>query len=112
MRTLGLVIVLAVAGGALWIEHGHRVVIDAPAVLASTAATPCPDNDTVPYDAGCLDYLKVPTQPAPRARLGVVTRGDAPAHPCPDNDKVPYSPACIAFLKGATDAGMRWRATE
>ena len=113
MKKLGLVIVLAVTGGVLWIEHGHRVVIDAPVAaeaLAPAAATPCPDNDTMPYDARCLEYLKVATQPAPRARLAVVIRGDVQPAPCPDNDKVPYSASCIAFLKGATETGMRWRA--
>jgi hypothetical protein len=54
------VIVAAVAGGALWIEHRHHVVIDAPASteLASWApAAACPDNDNVPYSAGCIVFL-------------------------------------------------------
>ena len=53
-------IVAAVAGGALWIEHRHHVVIDAPASteLASWApAAACPDNDNVPYSAGCIVFL-------------------------------------------------------
>lgn len=111
MKKLAVAIVLALTGGALLIEHGHRVVIDAPVAAelqTQAAAAPCPDNDTVPYDSRCLEYLNVPAQPAARPRL-VVTRGDAqPA--CPDNDKVPYSASCIAFLKGATETGMRWRA--
>ena len=54
------VIVAAVAGGALWIEHRHHVVIDAPAPpnwprVAPAAA--CPDNDNVPYSAGCIVFL-------------------------------------------------------
>ncbi len=113
MKTLGVVIVLAVTGGALWIEHGHSVVIDAPVAaeaLASTAATPCPENDTEPYSARCLDYLRVPSEPVPRARVVAVERRVQPA-PCPDSDKVPYSASCIAFLKGATDTGMNWRVT-
>jgi hypothetical protein len=114
MKTLGLVIVLALTGGALLIEHGHRVVIDAPAAAelqTQTAAAACPDNDTVPYNARCLDYLNVPAQPAPRLRVVVGVR-EVPAAPCPDNDKVPYSASCIAFLKGATETGMNWRATD
>jgi len=54
------VIVAAVAGAALWIEHRHHVVIDAPASteLASWApAAACPDNDNVPYSAGCIVFL-------------------------------------------------------
>ena len=54
------VIVAAVAGAALWIEHRHHVVIDAPASaeLATRApAAACPDNDNVPYSAGCIVFL-------------------------------------------------------
>jgi hypothetical protein len=54
------VIVAAVADGALWIEHRHHVVIDAPssAELAARApAAACPDNDNVPYSAGCIVFL-------------------------------------------------------
>jgi hypothetical protein len=54
------VIVAAVAGGALWIEHRHHVVIDAPAsaeLAAHAPATACPDNDNVPYSAGCIVFL-------------------------------------------------------
>ncbi len=54
------VIVAAVAGGALWIEQRHHVVIDAPASpqLASRApAAACPDNDNVPYSPGCIRFL-------------------------------------------------------
>jgi hypothetical protein len=116
MKKLDLVIVLAaLAGGALWIEQGHRVVIDAPTaaelqLAAATAA--CPENDTMPYDSRCLEYLNVPARPA--ARLVVVSSRprDVQPAPCPDNDKVPYSASCIAFLKGATETGMNWRVTE
>jgi hypothetical protein len=52
MLKLELAIVLsAVAGGALWVEQGHRVVIDAPAAdeaQSVAAAAACPDNDTMP----------------------------------------------------------------
>ena len=52
------VIVAAVAGGALWIEHRHHVVIDAPASVELAApAAACPDNDNVPYSAGCIVFL-------------------------------------------------------
>jgi hypothetical protein len=115
MKTLDLVVVLAVfAGGALWIEHGHSIVIDAPAVedlQAQSAAAACPDNDTMPYDSRCIDFLNASTEFSPRVRVIVVKRGAHPA-PCPDSDKVPYSESCIAFLKGATETGMNWRANE
>ena len=56
------VILTLVAGGALWIEQGHWVVIDAPtpSELAAPAVPPvaaCPDNDDVPYSANCLAFL-------------------------------------------------------
>jgi hypothetical protein len=113
MLKLELAILLAaVLGGALWIEQGHRVVIDAPAAVQvhSLAAAPaCPDNDTVPYDARCLDFMNVLAEPALRRPVTAVQ--EVAAAPCPDNDKVPYSASCIAFLKGATETGMQWRAT-
>jgi hypothetical protein len=99
--------VVAIAGGALWIEQGHRVVIDAPVAEAVVASAVCSDTDAVPYSAACLEYLKATPEPAPRVQVAAV----APA-PCPDNDRVPYSPSCIAFMKGATETGMRWRATD
>ena len=108
------VILVAVAGGALWIERGHHVVIEAPAAKASSpaAAAACPDNDTLPYSARCLDFLNVPKEPVPRLQVTAVLAPPAPPAPCPDNDRVPYSASCIAFLKGATETGMRWRVTE
>ena len=55
------VIAATIVGAALWIEHGHRIVIDAPAQtdLSSRAPAPaCPDNDNVPYSAGCIAFLE------------------------------------------------------
>ncbi len=103
------VIVIAVASGVLWIEHGHRVVIDAPmADTAASVAAACSDTDAVPYSTACLEYINLSPDTGPR--LQVVASFSAPA-PCPDNDRVPYSASCIAFMKGATEIGMRWRAT-
>jgi hypothetical protein len=67
------VIVVSVVGAVLWIEHGHRVVIDAPAHtdLASLApAAACPDNDTMPYSASCIAFLQ--GGPAARAAAAPV----------------------------------------
>jgi len=101
-------IVVAVASGVLWIEQGHRVVIDAPVADTALVAAACSDTDAVPYSAACLEYINVSSDTGPR--LPVVASLAAPA-PCPDNDRVPYSASCIAFMKGATETGMRWRAT-
>ena len=107
-----VVILVAIAGGTLWIEQGHQVIIDAPAAdTASVAAMACPDNDTAPYSISCLDFLNVAS--GTRPRLPVIAVRETPVVAgCPDNDRVPYSPSCIAFLKGATETGMRWRATD
>jgi hypothetical protein len=114
MLKLEFAIVLsAVAGGALWVEQGHHVVIDAPTaaeVQSVAAAAACPDNDTMPYDARCLDYLNVVAESRLIVRPTARPEAVLPA-PCPDNDKVPYSASCLAFLIGATDTGMKWRVT-
>ena len=119
------VIVALVAGCALWVENGHRVIIDAPTedeLAAVAAAAACPDNDTVPYSARCLEFLKgasvsgtswqanepaatVPTDAPRHTEVASLVPGAA----CPHNDNVPYSAGCLAFLKGATETGMRWR---
>jgi hypothetical protein len=109
LRTDITVVVIALASGVLWIEHGHRVVIDAPAAdTAVSVVAACSDTDAVPYSTACLEYIKLSSDTGPR--LPVVASLAAPA-PCPDTDRVPYSPSCIAFMKGATETGMRWRAT-
>ena len=70
MSKLGLaVIVVAIVGSALWIEHGHRIVIEAPPPADRTSlarAAACPDNDTMPYSASCIAFL----EGAPSSRLG------------------------------------------
>jgi hypothetical protein len=109
MSKRGLVVgLVAIAGGALWIEQGHRVVIDAPLAEAAIASPACSDTDAVPYSAACLEYLKAAPEPGPRPQ---VVAAVAPA-PCPDNDRVPYSASCIAFMTGATETGMRWRSVD
>ncbi len=61
MSKLDLAVILAVvAGGALWLEHRHRIVIEPPAsteLIAPAPAAACPDSDNVPYSASCLVFL-------------------------------------------------------
>ena len=54
------IIAAAVIGGAMLIEGGHRVVIDAPAPADAAMRAPaaCPDNDNVPYSAACIAFLE------------------------------------------------------
>ena len=54
------VIVAAIAGGALWIEHGHRIdhrSAGSRRIRRAAPAAACPDNDNVPYSAGCIAFL-------------------------------------------------------
>jgi hypothetical protein len=70
MSKLDLAIVLvSIAGGALWIEQGHRVVIDAPVAEAVVASAVCSDTDAVPYSAACLAYLDGAPEPAARTAV-------------------------------------------
>jgi len=117
-------VIIAVASfGMLWIEHGHRISIDAPipAAMASPEATACPNNDSVPYPTGCLAFMAGSTFDRDRVihpvktlqgalaftqqdtGLGSGSSGDV----CPDNDNVPYSARCISFL-----TGWFWRPIE
>jgi hypothetical protein len=72
--------VAIVAIGALWLEHEHRLVIDAPAQSDLTPAA-CPDNDNVPYSAKCLEFLKGATATGMRWRVNATD--EAVAAPSP-----------------------------
>jgi hypothetical protein len=113
-----VVIATVVAGCALWLEQGHRVVIDPPTqseLAAAAAAEVCPDKDSVPASANCLAFLfgtnwqptTAPAAPAPLEHAEVAQPSFVV--PCPDRDDVPYSASCLAYLQGSTTAGMRWR---
>ena len=54
------IIAAAIFGGAILIEGGHRVVIDAPAQADTVMRMPaaCPHNDNVPYSAACIAFLE------------------------------------------------------
>jgi hypothetical protein len=111
-------IVVAIAGAALWIEHGHRIVTDAPTPTeldALAAARACPDNENMPYTTRCLAFLQgsaaAETRGGPNAPKRVLTEQPAAANnaeltsvsprpACADNDSTPYSASCIAFMTG------------
>jgi hypothetical protein len=108
---LDLVVILAAAaGGLLWIEQGHRIVTDAPTpaeLAARTAAEACPDNENVPYSAGCIVFMQGRAVAADQ-RWRVNAREqtpaalpDAPGPAClPNNENAPYSASCIRFMSG------------
>ena len=55
-----VLLLAAIAGGVLWIEHAHRITIEAsaPAELAGRDAAPCPANESVPFSADCLTFIQ------------------------------------------------------
>jgi hypothetical protein len=57
---LNLVILVALAGGMLWIEHAHRITIEAsaPAEVAGREAASCPENESVPFSADCMTFIQ------------------------------------------------------
>jgi len=106
-------ILAAVACGVLVIEHGHQIFTDAPMDRSELAAAACPDNDNMPYPAGCLSFLQgEPASPVPRGRTAErtpatasvapkqIAQSIAPGAECPALDSVPYSASCIAFMTG------------
>jgi hypothetical protein len=53
--------VVAFAGVMLWIEQGHRTRIGPPTdveIVSPAHAAGCPDNDTLPYTANCIEFLE------------------------------------------------------
>jgi hypothetical protein len=107
MSKLGPALVVAALSGMIWLEQGHRTVIEPRTLAAAT----CADSDDVPYSADCLIFLQgaasdrgiIPATALPiRPPVGwTVAAGAA----CPDNDNVPYSTRCVEFL-----SGWYWRA--
>jgi hypothetical protein len=98
-----LAIVVFVAAGTLWIEHGHRISIATPMAAAAPAASACPDNDSIPFSADCIAFIDDGASAAARTRRSVVASGPAtsPDAPCPpSNENSPYSARCIKFLSG------------
>jgi hypothetical protein len=57
---LNLVILVALAGGMLWIEHAHRITIEAsaPVGVAGREAASCPENESVPFSADCMTFIQ------------------------------------------------------
>jgi hypothetical protein len=102
------VIVAAIAGAVLWIEHGHSIVTDAPTpaeLTASRAAMACPDNENVPYGETCIVFMQGDVASDRRwwVNSGESTPAvspDAPGPACSGNENVPYSANCIRFMSG------------
>jgi hypothetical protein len=57
---LSLLLIAALVGGALLIEHGNRIRIEAkaPAERPPGVATACPFNESVPFSPECMDFIQ------------------------------------------------------
>jgi hypothetical protein len=108
-----LAIVVFVAAGMLWIEHGHRTSIATPIAAEAPAASACPDNDSVPFSADCIAFIdggasaaaaRTPVNAMTSASAAPpIARRYAEAHAAacpPSNENSPYSARCIKFLSG------------
>jgi hypothetical protein len=105
------VVAAVIVGGALWIERGHRITVDAPTaseLAVARAVDSCSDNDRVPYSAKCLAYLKGDSDTATGWRVATVrvvqarqpSRTDVGRAACPGNDNMPYPADCLRYLSG------------
>jgi type II secretory pathway component PulL len=113
LSRLDLVVVAAVACGVIWIEHEHRVnVMPTAEEAAVSEASACPDNDSIPFSADCIAFIRGGVSPAVRAWAGAAITASAaspdtqahaelhaPACP-PSNENGPYSARCLRFLSG------------
>jgi hypothetical protein len=99
------VIVVAIAGAILWIEHGQRIDLEtsADATHAASAGAVCPDNENVPYGADCIRFMQGAPAPdvPPRTEASAAELPDTVGPACPaNNENVPYSAKCIRFMSG------------
>lgn len=82
---LNLVIVAAAAGGLLWIEHTHRIRIETPAPpeVAGRDTAICPENESVPFSADCMKFIRSVVEVDLRARAAAAngTLADSPELP-------------------------------
>jgi len=107
------VVAALLVGGALWIERGHRITVDAPTpseLAVARAVDSCSDNDRVPYSANCLAYLKGDRDTATGWQVTTIRLAAVPAYEpirtdlgraaCPGNDNMPYPADCLRYLSG------------
>jgi hypothetical protein len=61
-----VLLLAAIAGGMLWIEHAHRITITAPTPVEASAqpAQACPANESVPFSPECMAFIQGTYQPA------------------------------------------------
>jgi type II secretory pathway component PulL len=113
LSRLDLLVVAAVACGVIWIEHEHRInVMPTAEEAAASEASACPDNDSIPFSADCIAFIRSAGSTAVRTRrsaamIASAASTDAPGRAdlhtpaCPaSNENAPYSAKCLKFLSG------------
>ena len=100
-----LVVIAAIAGGMLWIEHGHRITIGIPpAEGAGSTAAVCPANEDLPHSTDCFKFLQRNVVSEVSERDDAVQSPLASPELGPacssDNENVPYSARCLRFMFG------------
>jgi hypothetical protein len=106
LSRIDLAVIAVVAGGLLWVEHAHRVVIATPAAAEVALPAICPDTDSVPFSADCLKFIEGGAMPElhvhwPAPVPEAQGQGDPHGPACPaSNENAPYSARCIKFLSG------------
>ena len=54
-----LVILAAVAGGVLWIEHANHIKIETtPAEVVERNAAVCAENESIPFSTDCMMFIQ------------------------------------------------------
>jgi hypothetical protein len=95
---LDLLVVAVVAAGFLWVEHGHRVRLEAPPPAAAASGPPaagCPANESVPFSADCMAFIQGRARQAESA-VTTVREVEALEPACGfKDDNVPYSDSCL-----------------
>jgi hypothetical protein len=80
-----IVVLAAVLGGVLWIEHSHRIKVEtsAPAEIASSKPAICPENESVPFSADCMMFIQggVGSEIRPRINAADVASAESPELP-------------------------------
>jgi hypothetical protein len=55
-----VIILAAVVGGVLWIEHSNHIKIETstPTEVAERNTAVCPENESVPFSADCMMFIQ------------------------------------------------------
>jgi hypothetical protein len=67
---LNLAVFAAAVGGLVWVEHAHRIRIEAPTpVEVAQRNGACPENESVPFSLECMTFIQGGTGPSLHLRV-------------------------------------------